>query len=62
MSLLTFGLGISGLTGGGGSEVDVELEEPDTVIVAELDATNVEMQDADFIVKVVQKITEVTKE
>jgi len=35
MSLLTFGLGISGLAGGSGTTIDVELEAEDSIIVTE---------------------------
>ena len=62
MSLLTFGLGISGLGGGSGAIYEVELEDTDTVEVIEPDSFSVQLEDADFNVKIIQKVTSVTKE
>ena len=49
-------------TGDGSGVLQVMLEDPDTVVVAEQEATGVTMEEADFDVKVVQKETIVIKE
>lgn len=49
-------------TGDGTGVLQVILQEPDSIIVAEQEVTEVELEEADFDVKVVQKETVVTKE
>lgn len=63
MSILTFGLGVTGNIGGGGDlALEVMLEEPDSIIIAEQESQNIIIEEADFDVKIVEKITTITKE
>jgi len=62
--LITRGLGFGG-TGGGGSggdlTLDVTLEAIDTIVV-EQETMGVQLEDVDFGVKIVEKVTTVIKE
>ena len=61
MSLLTFGLGIQGTIGGGDQALEVVMEE-DAPIVVEQEFLDIELQEADFNVKIVQKETKIINE
>jgi len=49
-------------TGSGDGSIGIVIEEPDSVIVSEVEAAGVVIEEADFDVKIVQKETIVTKE